>query len=257
MHTGLPHSRRPHISIVIATWNAGARLGPCIKSILAQQFTDWELLVADGGSTDDTAAIIRAHAHRVAWHRSGPDAGIYDAWNRALAQARGEYVCFLGADDAWSDDAALQALADVSGTGEPDLVSGRGRLIDATGRPVGRIGGGWDYRRLRRRIGICHPGTLFKRSLFDRFGSFDSRYRIVGDYEWLLRLPEATSATFVDRVVVDVGHAGVSRSQLWRRLRERRDAHARCARIGPFWAYVYWLDKLWRMPIARALGLQY
>lgn len=255
--TNAPTGKPPCVSIIVATWNAASTLGGCIESILAQRCDDWELLVCDGGSNDGTLDIIRHYAHRIAWWRSERDRGIYDAWNRALDHARGRYVCFLGADDAWSDADALGSLAEVASGNHHDLVSARGRLVDASGNTVGTIGHAWNYRRLRRRIGICHPGALFSRSLFARFGHFDPGFRIVGDYEWLLRLPRTTSAGFVDRIVVDVGHGGVSRSQVWQRLRERREAHARSPRIGLFWAYVYWLDKLWRMPIARLLKLQY
>jgi glycosyltransferase involved in cell wall biosynthesis len=247
----------PTVSIIVATFNAQATLDRCLQSIFAQTSTQWKLLVVDGGSSDRTVGIIRANAGRIAYWHSRSDAGIYDAWNQALERARGDYVCFLGADDAWKDEGSLQALLDATKGAQPDLVSAKGQLVDEGLKPCGVIGAPWNYRALRRRMRICHPGALFRRELFHQFGKFDTRYRIVADYDWLLRLPESTTSRFVDRVVTTVGHAGVSRKQVWRRLRERRQAHMRCHRIGPALAYVYWLDKLWRMPIARLFGLQY
>jgi len=247
----------PTVSIIVATFNAEATLERCLKSIFAQTSPHWELLVVDGGSSDRTVEIISANVDRIAYWHSKPDAGIYDAWNQALGQARGDYVCFLGADDALMDDGSLQVLLDAAQESQCDLISAKGLLVDERLRPCGVIGAPWDYRGLRRRMRICHPGAVFRRELFRTFGNFDSRYRIVADYDWLLRLPESTTSRFVDRIVTMVGHAGVSRKQVWRRLRERRQAHARCRRIGPALSYVYWLDKLLRMPIARLFGLQY
>ena len=100
----------PRLSIVIATWNAARTFEQCLLSITGQAFTDWELLVADGGSTDGTVDLIRKYEDRIAWWQSQRDGGIYDAWNQAIPHARGEYVCFLGADDAWVDDQALSLI---------------------------------------------------------------------------------------------------------------------------------------------------
>lgn len=247
----------PSLSIIVATWNAAGTLERCLASISGQSSNAWELLIADGGSSDGTLEIIRRNQQHIHWWRSERDEGIYDAWNKALSQARGDYVCFLGADDAWSDDHAVEALLETARNASPDIISAKGQLVDESGRRLGKTGGPWSYRALRRRMRICHPGALFRRDLFATVGTFDTQYRIVADYEWLLRLPPSTSAVFLDRVVVLVGHGGVSRAQVLRRLSERRVVHARSPRVGKFLAYVFWLDKLWRLPIARLLGLQH
>lgn len=250
-------SPSPRLSIVIATYQCADFLQRCLDSTLEQSFSDWELLVVDGGSSDGTTDIIRRYESNLAYWHSHPDAGIYDAWNQALEHARGEYVTFLGADDAWSSPDSLRAMMAAAVDSSPEIISAQGQLVDGRLQPRGIFGGPWNYAKLKRRIGICHPGTLFRRDLFARYGMFDVRYRIVGDYDWLLRLPVTTTHRFIKQVVISTGDAGVSRSQVWLRLSERRDAHSRCPRVGPVRAYVYWLDKLWRMPIARLLRLNY
>lgn len=247
----------PRLSIVIATWNAAKTIERCITSITNQSFTSWELLIKDGGSTDDTVAIIKRYEEAITWWDSSPDSGIYDAWNHALAHASGEYVCFLGADDLLADCDVLSDVSRAIDPARPHIVAGKGQMIDGRGRLGGKIGAAWNYRKLRRRIGICHPGTWFLRETFKKYGLFDTRYRIVADYAWLLRLPRSTSSFFVDRVIVIVGAGGVSRTQILRRLREHRKAQSECPRIGSVRAYIYWVDKLWRWPIARLFGLNY
>lgn len=246
----------PRLSIVLATWNAAATLERCLRSIVAQTSADWEIVLADGGSTDGTLDIVRAYrAHLAHWH-SHPDAGIYDAWNQALEHARGEYVCFLGADDAWHDADALQRVFARIGHGEYDLVTGRGLLVDADGRAIESFGRPWSYRGVGRRMTICHPGALHRRELFARFGRFDTGYRISADYDFLLRLPADLRTLHVDAVLVDVCDGGVSRDHRWAMLRERYRAQAKCPRVGRVRASLNYLDKLWRIPVAMALGMR-
>lgn len=247
----------PQLSIIIATWNAARTLERCLHSIIEQNFTNWELLIADGASTDGTVDLIRMHEAHIAWWRSGKDEGIYDAWNQALAHARGEYVCFLGADDAWVDSGALTRLYAAVGAKEYDLVTSQGLFFDPmTGKKM-HFGSAWDYQRIGRHMVVCHPGLLHRRSLFERHGLFDTRYRIAGDLDFLLRLPSDVRAMHVDTITVLIEAAGTSRKNVLARLREQRRILARCERYGPIRAYLAWLDKLWRYPIARLFDISH
>lgn len=245
----------PRVSVVIATFNAASTLQECLDSIAGQDFLGIEVLVADGGSTDGTTGIIARNTDRIAWSCSGPDAGIYDAWNKAVAMAKGEYVMFLGADDALESTTTISRIFTRIGSREFDLVSGIGVLLDDAGAEYHRFGGAWDYRKVRRRMTICHPGTLHRRELFDRFGSFDTRFRICADYDFILRLPEDIRALFVDMPIARIRDAGVSRRKRLPALRERYLVQASCPRIGPTFAAFNYVDKLWRIPVARLLGI--
>lgn len=245
----------PRLSIIIATWNAARTFERCLRSIIGQDFADWELLIADGGSTDGTVDLIRRHDAHITWWRTERDGGIYDAWNQALVHTRGEYVCFLGADDAFADQGALTRLDAAIGTQQYDLVSSRGLIFDpATGKEV-NFGSAWNYRRIGRRMVVCHPGLLHRRSLFDRYGTFDTRYRVAGDLDFLLRMPPNLPTLHVDTTSVLIEAGGVSRTNVLARLREQREVLAHCERYGPFRAYLAWADKLWRYPIARLLNI--
>lgn len=247
----------PRLSIIIATWNAAKTLERCLASITAQTFTGWELLIRDGGSTDATLSIIEKYQSNVTWWESAPDDGIYDAWNQALAHARGEYVCFLGADDAWADARSLETLFAAICNHPCDLVSARGRVVDPSTGKTTIIGAAWDYRRMGRRMVVCHPGLLHRRELFDTYGLFDASYRITGDLDFLLRLPKTIETLHVDAVTVEVEAGGVSRQNVLARLKEQRIALARCPRYGPLRARIAWLDKLWRYPIAQMFGISH
>ena len=183
--------------------------------------------------------------------------GIYDAWNTALPHARGEYVCFLGADDAWATADTLAQIFEAIGGEEYDLVTSSGLYQDsATGKTL-TFGSAWNYRRIGPRTIVCHPGMLHRRSLFEAHGVFDTQFKIAGDLDFLLRLPPDLRTLHVDRTTVIVEAAGVSRRNVMARLREQREVLKRCPRYGPVRAYLTWFDKLWRMPIARVLGLSH
>lgn len=246
---------RRRLSIIVATYQCARCLQRCLDSIARQTFRDWELLVVDGGSSDGTVDIIRANADRIAYWHSQPDNGIYDAWNQALAHATGEYVAFLGADDAWHDPGVLQAVFDAIGDREYDLVTGSGRMVDVDGRHIHTSSRAWDYDKLRRRMTISHPGTLHRRALFERHGLFDTRYRIVADYEFLLRLPRELRTLHLPLVLADIEEGGISRNRWWRMLRERYRVQAACPRIGKARAMLNFVDKLWRIPVGKALGI--
>lgn len=248
---------KPRLSIIIATLNAERVLARCLAAIAQQTNKSWEIVLIDGASTDATIEIIKRHASLLTYWHTAPDAGIYDAWNTGLAHARGEYVCFLGADDCFANEHAIAKLLDAVGEVKYDLVSSRGQLVDTAGKVLGYSGGAWNYQALGRRMPICHPGLLHQRELFTRFGPFDITYRITGDLDFLLRLPPDIRALHVEQTTVLVENAGVSRRQILRRLREQRTALARCPRFGVVRAYLVWLNKLWRYPIARVFRLSF
>jgi glycosyltransferase involved in cell wall biosynthesis len=246
----------PRLSIVVATYNAVQTLERCLQSIFGQTFRDWELLIVDGASADGTVDVIHRHSNRIRYWRSQPDAGIYDAWNHAIATASGEFICFLGADDTWHTPDTLQRVFDSIGDRPFDFVSGRGRLVDCNGMFIEEFGHAWDYRKVARRMTVCHPGALHRRDLFERFGVFDTSYRISADYEFLLRLPSSLRTLFIDHPLVDVADGGVSRERRWLMLRERYRAQAHCPRVGQTRAALNYMDKLWRIPVAKALGIR-
>jgi glycosyltransferase involved in cell wall biosynthesis len=247
----------PRLSIVLATWQAASTLQACLQSTIEQSFTHWELLVADGASTDGTVDIIHKSEQHIAWWDSEKDNGIYDAWNKALAHARGEYVCFIGADDKWVDAASLSRLFDAIGNDEYDLVTSQGQFHNTETEKSFAFGSAWDYKRFGPRMIICHPGLLQRRSLFEEHGLFDTSYSITGDLEFLLRLPKDMRTLHVKSTSLVIEMAGVSRQNVGKRLKEQREALSQCARYGPLRAYVNWIGKWIRIPIARLLGSSY
>lgn len=207
----------PLISVIIAVLDGHNTLEHCIKSIVGQTYPNKELIIMDGGSTDGSLSIIRKHEHNITYWESKPDRGIYHAWNKTLARAGGEWICFLGADDYFCNDQVLTDLlpflhhAAASGI---RVVYGRIARVDGGGRLLARWGKPWEKIRWQMPhgmpIGLPHTGLMHHRDLFKNHGLFDETFRIAGDYEFLLReLKHAKSrALFVEDIITVAQRVG-------------------------------------------------
>jgi glycosyltransferase involved in cell wall biosynthesis len=208
-------SAAPSISIIVSVRNAVATLEQCLESVLGQTYGARELIVIDGGSTDGSQDILQRCSSRIAYWVSEPDRGIYHAWNKGLAQAKGDWICFLGADDYLWEPRTLECIAPILAEAYPStrVVYGQVALVNSESQRVLLMGRPWDeIRSLFPQI-MCLPHTalMHHRSLFEQHGQFDESFRICGDYEMLLRELIAGEALFAkDTVVAAMGHGGVS-----------------------------------------------
>jgi glycosyltransferase involved in cell wall biosynthesis len=202
-------------SIVVAVYNGAATIETCLGSVLGQSLGDHELIVIDGGSTDGTVAILEACGGRLAYWVSEPDGGIYDAWNKALARTRGEWVLFLGSDDRLADPDTLARVDTMLRDAGPEhpVAYGRVDVVDSGGSVVRTMGEDWSTARagFLYTMTIPHQGVFHRRSLFEEVGLFDVRYRICGDYELLLRDVLVKAPLFIGGPpVVAMGDGGLS-----------------------------------------------
>ncbi len=206
---------RPLITVIIAVLNGSATLERCLKSIAGQTHERKETIVIDGGSTDGTIDILKRH-HPVivtCW-RSGRDRGIFDAWNKGLSMSRGEWICFMGVDDHfWTSDALdrmAKHLQNMQGStrivyGKVALVSKGGDLLEIRGDP-------WEIakKKFKQVMVLPHQAVMHRRSVFEENGAFSDKFRIAGDYEFLLRELRNRDAVFVPEVITAMQVGGIS-----------------------------------------------
>lgn len=210
----LPLTNSPlKVTIIVATYNAEARLADLLDSIVPQKAAGVELIVVDGGSTDRTTEIIAAYGDWIDDWVSEPDAGIYDAWNKGIRRSTGDWVMFLGADDLLQPHALATYGRYLAAQDEAlDYVSAKAQMVNPDGSPAWVNGRPWRWPRFKYEMMVAHPGSLHSRQLFTDFGPFDPAYRIVGDYELLLRRGMDLRTGFVDAVTVRMTEGGVSYS---------------------------------------------
>jgi glycosyltransferase involved in cell wall biosynthesis len=202
---------QPLVTVVTAVLNGQPYIAGCLESVLRQDYPNIEHIVLDGGSTDGTLDVLEQYSDRIALWRSEPDKGIYDAWNKALAEARGEWICFLGSDDEFLPGAISAYMAQAAQHPMAEYLCSEARLLAASGkeRVIGRP---WNWQGFLRRMDVCHVGSMHKRTLFQQLGEFDPSYRIAGDYEFLLRPRSELRTAFLPAETVYVRAGGVCHS---------------------------------------------
>ncbi len=195
------------ISVIMPTYQAEKSLEACLASLARQKYPNLELVIIDKLSTDRTLEIAHHFAENHPWTSivSEDDTGIYDAMNKGLKRARGEWIYFLGSDDEVEPEAFNKLFAAVE-MSDFDLVYGdvrlkSGRLFD----------GEFSALEIAGR-NMCHQAALYRRSLFERFGGFDTRFPVWADWEFNWRCFGATDVrrTWVNVVVAEYGDRGFS-----------------------------------------------
>ena len=255
----------PLVTIIVATLNSAHRLPRCIASIATQTYPRRELVVMDGGSTDGTVDIIQT-ASPVTYWESSPDRGIYHAWNKALAHAHGEWICFLGADDYFWSPTALSRIAEAIATRPPQarIVYGRVAVVNSGGEVLEDAGHPWQRqdRGSLRHLPVPYPATFHHASVFRQHGGFDESFRIAGDYDLLVRALETADAHFVDEILVGMEVGGISSAVVnerlvWREILRVWRKHQLTPVVPLWWWWTYtrvWVRALLRGAVGERLA---
>ena len=174
----------PGLTVVTVAYNSAPTIEQTILSVAAQTASGVEYVVVDGGSEDGTMDVVRRHAKHIQRWTSEPDTGIYDAMNKGIAMARGDWLLFLNSDDYFSDAGSLDRLL-MAADASVSIVAGRTLIKYAERerlfRPARRFG-------LELQLPFMHPSTMVRRSAFESCGYFDTRYRLAADCDLFLRM---------------------------------------------------------------------
>jgi len=201
----------PLLSIIIPTYNAEATIERCLKSLCSQSYKDFEVCIVDGASSDRTITIASNFRSCLDNLRiiSEPDSGVYDAMNKGVNIARGEWVYFLGGDDELhSHDVLFQIFSDESNLKHHVIY---GNVISS--RFHGTYNGKFSADMLYR-INICHQSIFVKKSIFRKLGLFNTKYKILADWEHNTRwfFNRSIRKKYVDLIIANYSDGGLSSS---------------------------------------------
>ena len=226
----------PKISVVTATYNSEKTLLSTLESVNKQTYTNYEHVIVDGLSTDNTLSLIRDFGREGLVISSQADQGIYDALNRGIQLAKGDIVGFLHSDDFYADSDVLGMIANVFSDPSIDMCYGDLAYTrhDDTSRVVRRWKSG-EFLRRRLKFGWMppHPTLYVRRELIERY-LFDLEYRISGDYDAILRLltRDAVQVSYIPHELVHMRLGGASNKSLanvltkikedWRAIRSNK-----------------------------------
>lgn len=214
------------ITIIIATYNAEKVLQRCLDSIKKQKSPLVEVLIVDGHSKDKTLEIIKSNSDIVDNYISEPDKGIYDAWNKGIRLATGSWIEFLGADDILFPNVLpqIEQLLQTIPPNTVDILSTKTEIVDENGNHKSFHGELFDYTKfVNKRLSFAHPSMFQNRRIFELYGDFNIKYRIVADSEFYMRNGKNFSSKYLDIVTVKMQQGGVSVSYkgIWQAYKMR------------------------------------
>ena len=207
----------PLVTVITVVFNGAATIEDTIRSVIEQNYKNVEHIIIDGGSTDATLSILRKYDGNIDYWVSEKDAGIYDAMNKGIELARGDYVGMLNSDDYFANPNALENIVTCLKANNVDAVFSRLDIVDPAN--LSRV-----LRRYRiskfspfmLRIGVMppHPTGYCKKSCYENAGLYRTDYRIAADFEMLVRLllKHHISWKFIDETTIKMRSGGLSNS---------------------------------------------
>ena len=213
------------ISVITAVYNRADTIDDALDSVQSQTWPSVEHIIIDGASTDGTGARLVARADQFATLLSEPDQGIYDALNKGIARATGDVVGFLHSDDVYAHPDVLARIAEAFA--DPAVQAVYGDLEYVAQNDLQRVIRHWHSGRCtsaRLAWGWMppHPTLYVRRAVYERWGGFDTRYRIAADYDTILRFlyKAGLHTAYIPEVLVRMRVGGESNRSLERVLRK-------------------------------------
>ncbi len=215
----------PVFSIITVTYNAAQWLERTVLSILGQSYPHIEYIIIDGGSTDGTVNIIKQYESGIAYWVSEPDQGLYDAMNKGLRKAAGEYVWFVNAGDTLFSMDIIQQIALIIQKKKllPDVIYGETAITDKDGRQVAmrrlKAPEKLTWKSFRMGMLVCHQSFIARR---ESAPEYDLQYRFSADYAWCIEcLKRARRITNTRMILSNFLEAGMSEVNRKASLQER------------------------------------
>lgn len=219
------------ISVVTAVFNRADTVAEALASVRSQSWPAVEHIVIDGGSTDGSLPILEAHRAQLAVLVSEPDKGIYDALNKGIRRATGDVVGFLHADDLYETTGSLARVA--AAFDDPTVDAVYGDLVYVRNDDPSQVVRYWRAGHfvpgcLERGWMPPHPTFYVRRSVYERLGLFETKFRIAADYESVLRILGRGGAkpAYLPHVLVRMRLGGVSNRSLRSMLLKSREDYA-------------------------------
>lgn len=227
------HHVHPKFSIITVTYNAESVLEDTIQSVITQTYKNVEYIIVDGGSKDHTLDIIHKYREHIHTLVSEPDKGLYDAMNKGISLATGDYLCFLNAGDALhEDDTLFQMVHTLTGHELPDVIYGETAIVDEEGHflRMRRLSAPEEltWKSFKHGMLVCHQAFFARR---DQVEPYDLAYRFSADFDWCIRIMKKSRVLHnTHLVLIDYLNEGMTTRNHKASLRER--FHIMCHHYG-------------------------
>ena len=218
-----PH---PKFSIITVTYNAEKVLEDTIQSVISQTYRNVEYIIVDGASKDHTLEIVNKYHNRINKVISEPDKGLYDAMNKGIQLATGDYLCFLNAGDKFHDSETLQKIVHtLKGQELPDVIYGETAIVDEEGHflHMSRLStpAHLNWKSFKQGMLVCHQAFFANRELAINH-LYDLQYRFSADFDWCIRIMKKAKCLHNTRLtLIDYLNEGMTTKNHKASLKER------------------------------------
>jgi glycosyltransferase involved in cell wall biosynthesis len=218
-----PH---PKFSIITVTYNAEKVLEDTIQSVIFQTYRNVEYIIVDGASKDHTLEIVNKYHNRINKVISEPDKGLYDAMNKGIQLATGDYLCFLNAGDKFHDSETLQKVVHtLKGQELPDVIYGETAIVDEEGHflHMRRLStpAHLNWKSFKQGMLVCHQAFFANRELAINH-LYDLQYRFSADFDWCIRIMKKAKCLHNTRLtLIDYLNEGMTTKNHKASLKER------------------------------------
>ncbi|MEK7991803.1 MAG: glycosyltransferase [Thiotrichaceae bacterium] len=180
----------PLVSIITVCLNSSSTILQTIQSVLRQSYKNIEYIIVDGGSTDGTIDIIEKYETAIDYFISEPDSGLYNAMNKGLSLASGDYILLLNSDD-WYEFDCVKILVDAKLKTQADFVGALTYFVKQDGSILRPLPSAPYNDSVRFRNPLRHELLLISRDIYNRIGNYNEKYDIIADLEFIIRLYES------------------------------------------------------------------
>ncbi|MEM7086967.1 MAG: glycosyltransferase family 2 protein [Bacteroidota bacterium] len=223
--------KKPFLSIITINYNDAAGLERTMNSVLEQGFSEFEYIVIDGGSNDGSAELIKQRAGRLAYWVSEKDSGIYNAMNKGIAVAQGDFLLFLNSGDLLTGKTALQDfISHPSFKG--DIIYGDYKFEQGAKVYPDQL-----YPAYFMKTSLPHQSTFFKKEVFERMGTYDESYKMGGDRDFFIKCYLSGEFQFVHvpYFLSFFNLDGISNNESHRKQKKEEDERMFKANYGVFY----------------------
>ncbi len=206
----------PNLSIIIATYNSGKTLKSTLDSLVNQTYKEFEVIIVDGLSKDNTVSIIKEYESKFLamnipyFWTSEADTGIYDAWNKALNKVNSSWIAFLGSDDVYYPNALEVYNEQIKKQLNINYISSQVEYVDSNDKLLKIIGKAYNYDQMNRYMNIAHVGSFHHKDLFVKHGNFNTEYKIVADYDFFMKCGKDIKAAYLESITAKMLNSGIS-----------------------------------------------
>lgn len=238
----------PILSVITVCFNVEKTIEKTIQSVLNQSFTNFEYIIIDGKSSDKTMEIVLEYEAKFkkkgiqfSWI-SEPDTGIYNAFNKGIKKANGNWISFLGSGDFYFENALKSYADEISKlSNEIDFIHSN---VNLGNRKM--INDQWSWKRFKRKMELAHVGAFHNANYFNKYGYFNESYKIAGDYEILLRAKQHLQTFWFEEVTVFMADGGISNQNIKKVYQETKRAKIETQSVSILIAnldYFWWILK--------------